>query len=274
MDYHIVRRGRLRRVAFLGFVSLAFAVAALSPAAASAAPTATITGGPAEGSSTAAKDVTFTVSATNDPAKTVDFGCSVDNKRFPVCDPVAVPACVPVGPGLESCTQAMTIRFLVRGTHVFRVVASECLINCDQDSNWTDGPVVTRTFIVDREPPVVTVTSGPSLDTPLLRGVASFALSVNELAQLNCSEATGAYAPCTSPFRYPRLANGLHYLRVNATDRAGNASVTVTRPFLVDIFKPKKCRKGKSAKAKAKRSKCVKRNAKAKAKWKKKHGLH
>lgn len=273
MDYCSARRGRLRRIAFLGFAMLAFAAAAISPSLASAAPTATITGGPAEGSSITARGVTFTISATINMATEIDFDCSLDSKPFAPCDSGLVPTCVPAGLVPAFCTSTKTFIYLIDGNHVFRAVASECLASCEQDMNWTDGPIATRTFNVDRRPPVVSVTSGPTLSYPLLRGVASFALSVNELAQLNCSADTGPYAPCTSPFRFPRLANGLHYLRVNATDRAGNVSATVTQRFAVDIFKPKKCRKGKSAKAKAKRKKCLKKNARATVKWKKKHGL-
>lgn len=274
MDYRIARRGRRRSAAFLGFVVVAFAVSAVSPSFASAAPTATITGGPAEGSSINAQGVTFTISAAINPANEIDFDCSLDSRPFAPCASGSAPTCVPAGLVPAFCTSNETFSYLTERNHVFRAVASECLASCEQDANWTEGPIATRTFNVDRRRPVVAVTSGPTLSYPLLRGVASFALFVNEPAQLNCSEATGAFAPCTSPFRFPRLANGLHYLRVDATDRAGNVSATVTHPFDVDIFKPKKCRKGKSAKAKTKRRKCVKQNAKAKAKWKKKHGLH
>ena len=273
MDYCIAQRGRLRRIAFLVFVTLAFAVVALSPAAASAAPTASIGGGPAEGTSTNASSITFTIAAMNDPANIIDFYCSFDGATFEPCDAINFPACVLVAPGQESCTQTKTYVSPAHGSHTFRVFASDCSSSCDYAYNWIDGPIVSRSFNVDRQAPVVTVTGGPSMVNPLLRGVASFGLSVSEPAQLYCSLDAAAPAPCASPFEKPRLANGAYELRVTATDGAGNVSAPVAHRFAVDIFKPKKCRKGKSAKAKAKRKKCVKLNAKKKVKWKKKHGL-
>lgn len=112
------------------------------------------------------------------------------------------------------------------------------------------------------------------MENPLLADVATFTLSISEPVQIFCAVDADPAIPCAPAFELPVLANGVHNLRLTATDLAGNVSAPVTHSFAVDIFKPKKCRKGKSTKAKAKRKKCLKQNAKAKAKWKKKHHLH
>jgi hypothetical protein len=61
---------------------------------------------------------------------------------------------------------------------------------------------------------------------------------------------------------------------VRGTDLGGNPSAVISRDFVVDAFVPGKCGKQTNRHAaKAKRAKCLKANAKAKAKWKSKHHL-
>lgn len=274
MDYCIAPCRRSRRFAFLGFVMLAIMLVALIPATASAAPTATITGGPAAGASTNAINITFTISALNIPVNDIDFYCSLDDAAvFEPCHAFDLPVCVHLASGQESCTQSKAYNSLPEGSHVFRVFASDCSSSCDNADKWTDGPIVSRSFIVDRQAPVVSVVSGPSMMAPLLTDSATFILAISESAQVSCVLDIGAVFPCSTAIELPVLANGIHYLRLTATDPAGNVSAPLTHSFEVDIFKPKKCRKGKSAKAKAKRKKCLKKNSRAKVKWKKKHGL-
>lgn len=257
-------------------VVLAATLTCLAAGAASAwaAPAISITAGPSEGSATKATQISFSLSASVPDTNDVDFYCSIDDAvNYAACSAAAYPLCVAAGGGMNTCTQNKNYIGLAAGTHVFRAFASDCASPCDPFYDGNDGPLVTRTFTVDRTAPVVTITGGPNTDTNVVtRPGAAFSFIADEAVTFFCAVDQPAGSPCGPTFTLGSLTNGIHQFTLKAVDPAGNETV-ITQQFKVDIFKPKKCKKGKSAKAKAKYRKCKKANAKAKAKWKQKYGL-
>lgn len=267
---------RASRRLSIAAASIALAAGALFAAAqpASAQPILTITSGPAEGSTVNLTRATFGLAATAPDGKAVDFFCSVDNEfLFHPCHAISYPSCVPAVGGGQSCTQSYSTGHLSAGAHVFRAFASDCDTGCEPAEVGSDGPMVARSFTVDRTAPVLSITGGPGVEQPLLRGLPSFSFSADEPVEFTCWIDGRPLGVCASPFAPQGVRNGTHVFKITGRDLAGNEAVAVEHAFAVDIFKPKRCKKGKSDKAKAKRRKCVKANARAKAKWKRKHGL-
>lgn len=267
-----LRASRLLSIAAASIALAAGALFAAQPA--SAQPILNLTSGPAEGSTVNLTRATFGLVATVPDGKAVDFFCSVDNAfLFPSCHAVAYPSCVPAVGGGQLCTQTYSTGHLSAGAHVFRAFASDCDTGCEPADTGSDGPMVTRSFTVDRTAPVLSITGGTSVDPPLLRGVPSFSFSAGEPVEFTCWIDGSSLGICASPFAPQGIRNGSHIFKITGRDPAGNEAVAVEHAFAVDIFKPKRCKKGKSDKAKAKNRKCKKANARAKAKWRKKHGL-
>ncbi|MBI4898499.1 MAG: hypothetical protein HY827_09070 [Actinobacteria bacterium] len=272
---------RLYRAAILvGTLTAALMMFAwIGATGASAEAVIAVTAGPSEGSFTNASPVSFSLSAPVADTKVVDFYCSMDNTvSFSPCDNVAYPTCVAAGAGVLSCTQTKSFTTLTEGAHTFRTFASECDAPCDPFDTGTDGPMITRSFTVDRTAPTVSLLSGPSTASPLLQGVATFTFSSNEPGSFTCAVGIAGATPCASPLSTTDFANGQNSVTIRAIDRAGNTSAPLVQNYTVDIFKPKKCKKprgqgAKRASAKAKYRRCVKANSKAKALWKKKHGV-
>lgn len=263
-------RGTLRRLPLVFAIAAVAALGASS--AASAQPVISITGGPGEGSFTNQRKVTFDLAATAPSTKQVDFFCSFDNPAvFYGCHPIDYPACVPAG-GTQSCTQSIT-RTLSEGQHTFYTFAADCDAGCEPADVGIEGPTIARTFTIDLTAPIGTIANGPTLEAPALRSAPSFNLTSNEPGTFSCSLDGGPALLCESIVTFPDLFRGTHALTVNAVDRAGNSSAPVTRSFKVDRFKAKKCKRGRSARAKAKYRKCKRANAVAKAKWKKRNKL-
>lgn len=239
---------------------------ALEPNRANAAPTISIVSGPGEGSFSQGRNVFFSMQANVPVSNPVDFGCSLNTMSLFSCDDILYPSCTPQG-ATKSCTQSITYSLLSEGSHVFRTAAMDCTSPCDLFDDGQIGPVVTRSFTVDRTPPVISLASGPTVSQPVTRGKPTFAFLANEPVMYSCSKDGAAPVPCGSPTTLNGVSNGRHTLSVTGTDRAGNAAPPMVLSYKVDVFKPKRCKKGKTAKAKSKYKKCVKANAKAKAKW-------
>jgi hypothetical protein len=147
---------------------------------------------------------------------------------------------------------------------------------CELNDAYVPSAIETVTFVVERIQPVVTILGGPKAGSPVLKaGASSYTFTANEPVTFMCAfEGWAATAfPCASPLKVPaNLANGSHRFVVYGFDPAGNRGAA-TRGFTVDVFHAKKCKKGSSKRAKAKRKKCVAKNVKDKKAWKKKHGL-
>jgi hypothetical protein len=167
-------------------------------------PDTSITAGPTDGSFTSA-DAQFGFSGTDDviSASDLTFECRLDGAAFAACGSPA------------------RMTNLPEGTHSFFVRA------VDEADNADLSPA-SRTWTVDRTPPVSTITAGPTEGTFSRSTAVDFGFAgrdnltpSGELA-FACSLDAAAFTPCTTPVRYPNLAEGRHEFAVQAVDRAGN----------------------------------------------------
>jgi hypothetical protein len=159
-----------------------------------AAPSASITGGPSDPSSDAAP--TFTFSA--DEAGS-SFECRLDGGAFATC---ASPH------GLAALTE---------GSHTLTVRAI--------DGAGNIGPGDSRTWTVDLTAPETTISSGPS--DPTTDTFADFAFDSSEAGStFRCELDGGGFSACSSLQSYGGLTTGSHTFSVHATDAAGNVDAS------------------------------------------------
>ena len=183
------------------------------------APDTSITGGPAEGSTVASRDATFTYAGLP-PGDTEILECRLDT------EPAFTP-CPPSG---------MTYTGLADGSHLFEVRAVD-------PSGNADPTPATRTWTVDATPPDTAITAGPSGSTT--DTTPTFEFTATELnSTFTCSVDTGtpSFAPCSGPSAShtpAALAPGSYTFRVRASDELGNTDTTpATRPFTVRLIPP------------------------------------
>ena len=147
---------------------------------------------------------TFTFSGT-DAHGPVTFLCSIDTgtASFGGCS----------GPG-NSDTPASP---LAGGAHIFRAQGTDAAGN---------SAVATRAFtVLLPQPPAApdtTITKGPKKKTTKRRPKFKFT-SDQAGSTFQCKVDKGQFAPCTSPFKPPKLALGKHVLRVKAIGPTGVA---------------------------------------------------
>ena len=118
----------------------------------------------------------------------------------------------------ESCGSHHALTGLVNGEHSFRARATDAAGN-------TDPSPVTRTWVVDAEPPDTAITAGPSGATQATSAAFKFTAS-EPGASFECRVDQGAWAPCGSPRTLAGLGYGLHSFHVRALDSLGNADAT------------------------------------------------
>ncbi len=173
-----------------------------------APPDTTISGGPANGSTTG-PTVTFTF--TSEPGAT--FQCRVDTGSFSVC------------------TSPFTITNLTDGSRTFNVRAIDAAGNID-------ATPASRTWTVDATPPDTTITGGPP-ESSTTASTVSFTFSSEAGATFQCQVDGGSFTGCTSPYTITSLTNGSHTFRVRAIDAVGNIDPTpATRTWTVDAIPP------------------------------------
>ena len=170
------------------------------------APDTTITGGPAN-ASTSGPSVSFSFSSN----ETGTFECKLDGGSF------------------ASCTSPKTYSGLTDGSHTFAVRA------VDQAGN-TDATPDSRTWTVDATGPVTTISSPTSGSTT--GPSVSVTFSANETATFQCKLDGGAYAGCTSPQPYGGLSSGSHTVSVKGTDSYGNIGAVASVTWTVDATAP------------------------------------
>jgi hypothetical protein len=165
------------------------------------APSATITGPAATNDNTPS----FTFSS---PDTGVTFDCMVD----------------PIDTHFSDCgTPYEETRELADGPYTIRAQAS--------DGAPGPGPPATHSFVVDTQAPQVIVTGPPSGNS----AQPTFQFSSNEaISTFECAIDQAGFAPCSSTYTTPPLANGTYVLFVRGTDAAGN-STTTEFPFGVDV---------------------------------------
>ncbi|MBJ7347448.1 MAG: hypothetical protein JHC87_02625 [Thermoleophilaceae bacterium] len=268
-----VLRGAALFIFILGAAVAATCLRPIGASAAFAAPSAVISGDIADGASVRATHLNFVISADNDPLAEINFACALDQAALSACDEHESPSCSSTGPASESCTMHVAFHDLSEGTHVLHVLAASCYSACDSGGTWTSGVEVTRTFTVDRQKPLLSITGAPEPGNPILSFPFLLQFVTNEPTSFQCFTKTTAFTACTTPFDVSTLGNGEHVLGVKAVDAAGNVSDVATAALSADAFMPRSCPSGKSKSSKARRAKCTKSNAKAKRQWKKKHRL-
>jgi hypothetical protein len=165
-------------------------------------PSVSIDSGPA--GTTSDTQPTFTFSGT-DAHGPVTFQCSIDTgtASFGACS----------GPG-DADTPASP---LAGGAHIFRAQGTDAAGN---------SAIATRAFTVQvPQPPGApdtTITKGPKKKTTKRRPKFKFTSSQSG-STFQCQVDRGHFAPCTSPFKPPKLALGKHKLKVRAIGPTGIA---------------------------------------------------
>jgi hypothetical protein len=168
----------------------------------SIAPAVSVDSGPT--GTTTETSPTFTFSAT-DANGPITFQCSIDTgaPSFGACS----------GPG-DSDTPSTP---LTEGSHVFRVQATDAAGN---------SAIATRSFAVEipqpPAPPDTAITKSPKKKTTKRRPKFKFT-STQAGSTFQCQLDKGQFAPCTSPFKPPKLRLGKHVLKVRAIGPTGVA---------------------------------------------------
>ena len=166
------------------------------------APDTTITGGPAEGSTTT--DATPAFTFTSDEPGT--FECNVDAGAF------------------APCTSGAELPALTNGSHTFRVRAIDVALN-------PDASPASRTFTVapaagtppDTTPPETTITKSPKKKSAKKKATIEFTSEAG--AKFECSLNGAPFTPCTSPAAV-KGKKGKNTFSVRAKDAAGNTDAT------------------------------------------------
>lgn len=128
-----------------------------------------------------------------------------------------------------TCTSPVHYEALSEAAHQFTVQVTNA-------AGTSDPTPATRAWVVDRTPPTVAFTGGPSGPTRVAAPTFPFTVGGSPVA-VECQVDSGAYAACASPFAPASLSDGAHAVRVRATDAAGN-SASDTRSFTVDTQAP------------------------------------
>ena len=93
------------------------------------------------------------------------------------------------------------------------------------------------TVRVDGTPPAVLIDSAPS--DPSNDPTPTFVFSASEAGALfDCKVDAAAFAPCSSPYTHPALADGAHTFAVRASDAAGNVGPTITHTWAIATIGP------------------------------------
>jgi PKD repeat protein/lysophospholipase L1-like esterase len=140
------------------------------------------------------------------------FECAIDEGSFSFCS------------NLYSAPES-----LADGAHTLKVRG------VDNAGNQDPTPA-TRSFNLDRTPPVLTLNQGP--EGTIETGNVSFSFAASESATLQCALDEQSLAGCASPRSYTNLADGAHTFRVRGTDLAGNVGKFTERSFRVETRPP------------------------------------
>jgi arylsulfatase A-like enzyme len=138
--------------------------------------------------------------------------------------------CMLDGAALMPCDDDSVFGPLADGRH------SLVVWGLDAAMNRSHG--FTYRWTVDTIPPGLILTGTPEEGAVTADRTASFEIWQSEPGSLSCSLDGAEFAPCTSPVLYLELADGHHTFQVMANDRAGNASILVSRSWSVDPNAP------------------------------------
>jgi hypothetical protein len=137
----------------------------------------------------------------------------------PQCEADATFTCAVDGAAPVRCASPFSYSGLADGAHALRVVPASAL--------GVPGPPLVVSWTVDTHVPAAPDQIGePTL--PLVARSGKVAFRGEPGGTFTCA-LDGERKPCTSPYRYARLADGRHRLRVVQTSRAG----VLGRPLVV-----------------------------------------
>lgn len=182
-------RTRKRSLTLLG-VLIFLAIAGYALAGPKVA-TPNITSGPTGATSATGATFTFVAGTRGDTLE-----CSLDSAAF------------------AACTSPKSYSSLGEGPHTFRVR--------ERDRAGQVGDAASRGWSVDtRAPPAPTFVQKPADPSDSDSATFAFANGEANVAYL-CQLDGGAYAACSNPVTFKKLADGTHLLSVKARDAAGN----------------------------------------------------
>ena len=134
-------------------------------------------------------------------------------------DASAATKCQLDGAPFANCTSPVEFSGLGDGTHTIAVQAADAAGNVGSDA---------RTFVVDTRAPVVTISN-----VAVSGGSASVTFGSDDAAAaIRCKIDGSAFASCSSPAVFSRLAAGSHTVVVQATDARGNVG-SATRTLTI-----------------------------------------
>ncbi|MCK6596757.1 MAG: hypothetical protein L6Q37_00210, partial [Bdellovibrionaceae bacterium] len=176
------------------------------------APTLTVNNVPSANTNLTA--MTFSFSASDSASGISHFECQIDNSVY------------------STCSSPRVLSNLADGIHNFEVKAVDLAGNA--------SAVVSKSWRVDTQPPVLTITSSPSIVTNEL--LASFAFSALDstgsgVGQSFCSWDSETFQVCSTPV-VRSVSPGLHHITIKSSDIAGNISSLANYTWTVDTTAP------------------------------------
>ena len=168
-------------------------------------PAATISSGPANGSASSDPSPSFSFHASEGGAR---FECRLDSHSF------------------TDCSSPDAIGPLADGSHDFRVRAVDAVGNA--------GVAASRTFAIDTKAPRLRIKGAARVVTAKASVSAAFVLKASEPVRRRCRVDARGFTRCPEHYRTPKLGGGAHTLKVEATDRAGNATTERKRFRIVE----------------------------------------
>ncbi|KFE71193.1 hypothetical protein DB31_3323 [Hyalangium minutum] len=130
-----------------------------------------------------------------------------------------------------TCSSPWTAPSLTDGSHTFEVRATDAAGNVDPTP-------VSYTWDVDTEAPDTAIEQKPSNPSNSARATFTFSGQGGAVG-FECSLDSAQFAPCTSPWQSPLLAEGNHTFAVRAKDAAGNIDPSpATYTWRVDTQPP------------------------------------
>ena len=201
-----------RSLTLLGVLAILLAAAggyAIAAPKAPSVPTPTITSGPSGATTATAATFTFT------GARGDTFECSLDGSSFAACTSPKTYA----GP-------------LANGQHTFQVR--------ERTTAGATGTAASRSWTVDTQaPPAPQITQAPADPSASTSATFTFADAEPNVTYL-CQLDGGAFAACSTPQTYSRLADGVHALSFKARDAAGNVGPATAHRWRIDTIAPPK----------------------------------
>lgn len=144
------------------------------------------------------------------------------------------------GSAFQFCAPPVTYTSLPDGSHAFAVRANHNVPDCpplDPDCGVfmaVTSDVSTFTFIVDRTRPEVSFTAGPKQGSSSRVRTVNIAFASEPGSTFVCTFDKRTPEPCESAVEWRNIEPGLHRVRVQATDAAGNVGDGSSLEFAVN----------------------------------------